>query len=251
MKKALTFAGVLAIAVTLLCSCSKQDAPTPTTTAVFTLDAYDVGTFPTKGMAEVIAATLPPSLDLVVQNTATGTKYTTSTGEPINIPVGTYHVTACNEPEVVQDVNGTALFLTHQPRVRVDTQVEVVEGVGSYSLTGTYESVALVTIASETSAWSGATASKVGFTIDAITSGVYKWTFLTGDIPGRKFVTTLTPTGGGAARSFTIVGNEELLKNYDDAFLVAPGHWYILHPSDNVSQSGGFSVDFPTWTQGN
>lgn len=251
MKKALLFLGALAAAISP--SCRKQDTITPDTIveAVFEVGGYAVGTFPTKGMADVIEATLPTSLLLTLTNTATQAQYTTETGEPINIPVGTYTVTACNDPEATQEIAGMALFLSHTPRVRIDTQVEVVAGVGSYSLTATYESVVLVVLTAETSAWTGATSGQVGFTIDAIESGVYRWTFLTGNIQTKKFVTTLTPEGGGATRNFTIVGNEALLANYSDGLLVSPGHWYILHPSDNVTQSGGFSVDFPAWTQGN
>lgn len=250
MKK--IFLALLALAAAVAPSCTKQDTDTPfSTTAIFTLDGFDTGLFPTKGMAEVIAATLPESLELSVQNTATGTTYTTTTGEPINIPVGTYRVTACNNPTSVKEITGSALFLSHVPRVRVDAEVEVVAGVGSYPLTAAYESVALAILTSETSGWAGTNSSKQGFEVEAITSGIYKWTFLTGDIAARKFVTTLTPAGGGATRSFTIVGNAELLANYSDALLVVPGHWYVLHPSDAATQSGGFSVSFPDWTAGN
>lgn len=247
-----TLLALLALAAAVAPSCTKQDIDTTfSTTAVFTLNGFDTGQFPTRGMAEVIAATLPESLELSVQNTATGTTYTTTTGEPINIPVGTYRVTACNNPASVKEISGSALFLSHVPRVRVDAEVEVVAGVGYYPLTAAYESIALAILTSETSGWAGTNSSKQGFEIEAITSGIYKWTFLTGDIAGRKFVTTLTPSGCGASRSFTIVGNAELLANYSDALLVAPGHWYILHPTDEDMQSGGFSVEFPTWTAGN
>lgn len=251
MNKALILLGVLAIAVTP--SCTKQDSlPHTTATAVFTLDGFDTGLFPTKGMAEVIAATLPASLELTVQNTATGASYTTGTGEPINIPVGTYHVTACNEPAATQNIVGTALYLTHVPRVRVDVSVTVTAGVGTYPLTASYESAALAILSSETSAWTGTTSSKQGFAIDAIESGAYRWTFLTGDLATRTFFTTLTPAAGGAARSYTICGSETTLASHTaDGLLVAPGHWYILHPTDGAMQSGGFSVDFPTWTAGN
>lgn len=252
MKKALLFLGALAAAISP--SCRKQDTITTPDTiveAVFEVGGYAVGTFPTKGMADVIEATLPTSLLLTLTNTATQAQYTTETGEPINIPVGTYSVTACNDPEATQEIAGTALFLSHTPRVRIDTEVQVVAGVGAYSLTATYESVALVTLSAEVSSWTGATSGQVGFTVDAIESGVYRWTFLTGNIRDKKFITTLAPAGGGRSRNFTIVGNESLLMNYDDALLVSPGHWYILHPSDNVTQSGGFSVEFPEWTQGN
>lgn len=248
MKKVILFLSLLCIIVAQ--SCTKQNLSEKIVSVVFNLDGFDTGSFPTKGMAEVIAATLPTSLDLTVTNTTTGQSYSTVTGEPINIPVGTYQVTACNEPASVQDIAGIALFLSHTPRVRIDTEVEVVSGVGSYSLTATYESVALAVLTSETSNWAGATSNQVGFTVDAIESGIYKWVFLTGDIKTRKFITTLTPVDGSANRNFTIVGNRESLINFSDGLFVQAGHWYILHPSDIPYQSGGFSVNFPEWLAG-
>lgn len=250
MKKALLFWGVLAAAIAP--SCTKQDIPTQfSASIVFTLDGFDTGAFPTKGMAEVIAATLPTSVELSVTNTATGVTYTTTTGEPINIPLGTYHVTGENSPERLKDIYGNAVYLSHEPKVSIDQEVEVVSGVGAYSLTATYGSLALVTISSETATWTGV-ANKEGFSINAVESGIYKWTFLTGDLrDDRYFHTYLTPAAGGPQRSITIIGSSTLLKNFSDGLVVSPGHWYILHPSENASQSGGFSVQFPTWTAGN
>ena len=250
MKKILP--ALLALAAAVAPSCTQQDIPQPSTTAVFTLGSFDTGLFPTKGMAEVIGATLPASLELSVQNTSTGATYTTTTGEPINIPVGTYHVTASNAPSSTHNIVGTALYLTHEPRVRVDASVDVTQGVGTYELTATYESAAIAVVSSETSGWTGTTSGKEGFAIDAITSGIYKWTFLTGDITTRTFFTTLTPAAGGAARSYTLCGSSTTLAQHTaDGVLVAPGHWYILHPTDGAMQSGSFSVEFPTWTEGN
>lgn len=252
MNKALLFPGVLALAVALA-SCNPQDLSTQftdTASVVFTL-CPDSGELRTKGLAEVLAATLPASIELQVQNTATGVTYTTATGEPINIPVGTYRVTGGNTPEATKNIYGSALYLSHVPKVSVDEEVAVVSGVGAYTLTATYGSVALVVVTGETASWT-AVANKDGFSIDAVESGIYKWTFLTGDLRSDRYVHTyLTPTGGGPQRSFTIVGDASLLSSFSDGLVVENGKWYVLHPSDNATQSGGFSVSFQEWTAGN
>ena len=240
------------VGVALAASCAKQDTPTtfnPLVAVTFEVGSY--GSFPTKGMADAIAATLPASLDLQLTNTSTGAAYTAQTGRAVEIPAGTYAVTGGYVPEATRTIYGTAIYLSHAPKVSVSQEVTITAGMGTCALTAVYESCALVTLSAEVSRWTGATNNKEGFDVDALEYGVYRWTFLTGTMAaGRYFHTYLKPTAGGDLVGYTIVGDPSLLSNFSDALVVEPGKWYLLRAGEGDFEAGTFSVEWPAWTQG-
>ena len=251
MKKKLL--ALLALAAAVAPSCNKQDTqtPTPIVSVRFAVGGYESGYFPTKGMTEAITATLPEVLDLTLTNTATGVAYTTTTGATIDIPVGNYSVTGGYTPEVVHQVYGSALFISHAPKVVISEAVDVVEGVGQYTLTAQYQCVALAVPDAEVSRWLGADSNKNGYEINFLTDGAYRWVFLSGEIgDARYFLTTLYPADGTAYRTYHIVTSAKFQMNFDDCVIVQPGRWYILRASDAVMQSGTFGVMWPDWLQG-
>lgn len=251
MKKVLL--ALLALAASVAPSCNKQDTttPAPLVSVTFAVGGYDSGYFPTRAMADAISATLPASLDLQLTNTATGVTYSAVTGQAVEIPTGTYSVTGGYIPESTKNIYGSAVYLSHSPQVGIDQEVEVVEGVTSYTLTAVYQSCALVTITAEVARWLGATSDREGFDVETMEDGIYSWTFLSGDLAeSRYFHTYLTPADGSQQRSYTIIANPSMQMNFSDALVVAPGRWYILRASDAEIQSGGFSVEWPAWTQG-
>lgn len=251
MKKKLL--ALLALAAAIAPSCNKQDTqtPTPIVSVRFNLGGIESGQFPTKGMADAITATLPAVLDLTLTNTATGVTYTTTTGTAVEIPVGTYSVTGGYTPDIVHQVYGATLFISHAPKVAVSEAVEVTEGVAQYTLTAQYQCVALAVPDAEVTKWQGADNNKNGYEIDFLREGAYRWVFLSGEIgDSRYFVTTLYPADGTAYRTYHIVENTRFQINFSDCLVVTPGHWYILRASDSVMQSGSFGVTWPAWSQG-
>lgn len=233
------------MAIAVIASCTKEQN---TQSVTFTIGGY--GIFPTKSMSDAIETTLPQTLELTITNKSTGTSYSVKTGEEVSIPTGSYRVEGSNSPTALHNIYGIMLTLTQVPKVIVSEDVDVVDGKNSYSLTASYASAALVSLASETGSWKG-TINNNEIEIPAIEYGDYRWIYITGDLTCRPFTTYLTPSGGGEARTFTISGNPDLLATTPNGILVSPGFWYILHPSDKTSQSGGFSIDFPKWAVGN
>lgn len=243
---------LLALAALAAPSCNKQDTQTqtPIVSVRFAVGGYS-GQMPTKGMPDAIAATLPEVLDLTLTNTATGVAYTTTTGAAVDIPVGTYNITGGYTPAVVHQVYGSALFISHAPKVVISEAVEVTEGVAQYTLTAQYQCIALAVPDAEITRWLGADNNKNGYDIDFLTEGPYRWVFLSGEIgDARYFLTTLYPADGTAYRTYHIVTNPKYQMNFDDCLLVTPGYWYILRASDSATQSGVFSVSWPAWVQG-
>ena len=236
---------LLAAAIVALASCTKEKHP-----VTFTIGGYDLGLFPTKGMSEAISTTLPQSIELTLTHKTTGKSYSVLTGEEINLPLGAYHVEGCNSPAATKNIYGIMLTLTHEPKIIVSEDVNVVEGEKSYTLTAAYGSAALVTLASETSSWKGMFGNAEA-EIPTLSYGDYRWTFITGDFTSHPFPTTLTPANGGAVRTITIVGSKESLGSVSNGLVAYPGRWYVLHPSDDETQSGGFSLNFPEWALGN
>ena len=246
MKKRL----LIAVALIAIAACSKQE-PAPRIVSVsFEVGTY-VGSFPTKGMADAIAETLPESLDLYLTNTATGVSYTAQTGRLVEIPEGTYSVAGGYTPDATRAIYGTALYLSHAPKVAIAQDVTITTGMGTCTLTASYESAALVTIADEVQRWTGATSNKEGFDVDALESGIYRWTFITGDFStNRYFHTYLKPTDGGEQVGYTIVANPSMQTTFSDALVVDFGKWYLLRAGEGEIQAGTFSVEWPVWTQG-
>lgn len=233
------------MAIAVVAACSKEQG---TQSVTFTIGGY--GIFPTKGMSEAIATTLPQSLELTLTNKSTGVSYSATTGEEVSVPTGVYRVQGSNSPAALKNIYGIMLTLTHEPKIIVEEDVAIVDGVNAYSLTATYASAALVTLASETSSWRG-TINNSEVDIPTLEHGDYRWVYITGDLTCRPFPTTLSPIGGGDARLFTIVGSSDLLMSASNGVLVRPGFWYVLHPSDESLQAGGFSINFPEWAIGN
>lgn len=241
-----TILALLALGALLAPSCNKQ---TPLVRLCFSVGEY--GYFPTKGMADAISATLPSSLDLTLKNNATGATYSTTTGQVIELPAGTYTITGDYSPEATKMIYGNALYLSHSPKVSVSEVVEIVPGTTEYNLTANYESLALAVVTQEVDRWMGATSTREGFDIETLTEGAFQWTFLSGDMTtDRRFQTTIKPADGTAMKTFTIIGNPELQQNFADAVLAEPGRWYILRVSDAEILSGSIALEWPAWTQG-
>ena len=243
----------LLLAVLGIVSCTALDDPAPGvgTPVSVTFEVGSYGSFPTKGMADAIAATLPATLDLQLTNTATGATYTAQTGAAVEIPAGTYEVTGGYTPDATNSVYGTSIYLSKAPKVSVAQDVTIAAGTGTYTLTAIYESCALVTLSSEVERWTGATNKKEGFDVDALEHGVYRWTFLTGELTeGRYFHTYLKPSDGSAQVSYTIIGDPALQTNFSDALVVVPGKWYLLRAGDDDVTAGTFAVEWPAWTEG-
>lgn len=137
MKKILLALLALASAV----ACTKQAPTTPIVRVSFSVGEF--GYFPTKGLPEAISATLPETLDLTLTNSETGTTYTTTTGASIELPVGTYAVTGGYTPEATTAIYGNSVFLSKTPKVSISQDVQIVEGVSSYTLQAVYQSCAL------------------------------------------------------------------------------------------------------------
>lgn len=248
MKKRLLIASVL-LAVA---ACTKQapDFPGHFVSVTFEVGTY-VGNFPTKGMADAIAATLPAALDLYLTNTDTGTSYTAQTGRAVELPEGTYSVTGGFTPDATKAIYGNSLYLSNAPKVSVSQDVTITAGMGTCTLLASYESAALVTISDEVQRWTGATSNKEGFDVDALETGIYRWTFITGDFStNRYFHTYLKPKDGGEQVGYTIVTNPSMQTTFSDALVVDFGKWYLLRAGEGEIQAGAFAVEWPVWTQG-
>lgn len=244
MKKMLLALLALASAV----ACTKQ-APTTTPIVRVSFSVGEFGYFPTKGLPEAISATLPETLDLTLTNSETGAVYTTTTGTSIELPVGTYAVTGGYTPEATTAIYGNSVFLSKTPKVSVSQDVQIMEGVSSYTLQAVYQSCALAVRASEVTRWTGA-ANREGFTIDAMETDGYLWTFLSGELGSSRYFYTYLQPVTGQQKSFTIVADPALQMNFSDALVVSPGRWYILRVSDTATQSGSFGIAWPEWSQG-
>ena len=232
----------LILTILLLAGCASNDQMVK---ATFCL-SIESGTFPTKGIAADIAATIPASVPLTLTNTATSAVYNVNTGESITLPIGTYSVAGTYNPTLLQGIVGTTRFTSRTPKIVVSDEVSVEAGTESYIVSASYQSFAVGVLPSEVSAWTGRFKGNIA-AVEYNEGDDLHWIFVTGNIdPSNYFYTTITPISG-SERTFTFITSGEL----EGAVLAEYGKWYIMHPAAPTTQSGSFTLDLPTWQEGN
>ena len=239
MKKKLLFAAVL-LAVA---ACNKQAPDTHLVAVRF--DYTTAGNFPTKGIADAIASTLPASLDLTLTDTD-GNTWTATTGQTIRLPVGTYSVTGGNEPPVVQQITSSGFrYTTHQPIVKVEDTITIEEGVTQYFVDAFYQSFAVGVLPSEVIVWEATFKGSVD-DVDCIKTDDLWLVFVTGNLTGASCFAPVLTTPAGKVKQFSIYTNPADANA--GGIMAEYGKWYILHPE--AYQSGLLGLNLPIWTEG-
>lgn len=204
----------------------------------------------TKSFPNAIVETLPQTMELTLTNVKTTERVTAYTGEPITLPVGEYAVSGYFHPTKVQNVAGTAIFLSLQPSVYIDQNVTIHNGSESYMLDAYFRSWVLAADVSEVSKWTMIMDYKetpVEFMLD----NTAMWIFCTGDASARFITTKVYPKDEEhyATTTFNLSTSASYAANNEGNF-VEPGKWYWLRPQEATTSNASFGLRFPEWTDG-
>lgn len=204
------------------------------------------GNFPTKGIGEEIAATLPAQMQLTLTNTASGESYDIATGCQFRIPEGSYSVVGRTTPAVRQLIYGTTHYTSAEPLVVVEDHLDISAERTAYSVAARYACFVLVADRTEIATWRVKCGSEWA-TLERTTAGNLWWTFFIGDYDGDHPLRTLATLADGTGLDYTF---------YTDAareggLLAEWGKWYLLRQASGASQSGALALTLPAWTAGN
>lgn len=203
----------------------------------------------TKSFPEVIEDCFPVSIPITITDKETGEKVDAVTGEAVTLPVGAYSVLGVWNPARSQAVQGTAVYLSKAPAIRIEQDVVVSSGTRQYSLVAGFRSWVLAVDSGEVSRWTMQMDHKET-AVDFLTDGAVWWIFCTGDVGERSVQTKVYPKGDGYAPGVYDLTCSPGVAAENGWYLVEPARWYWLRPVEVETGEAGMGVRFWEWSEG-
>lgn len=203
----------------------------------------------TKSFPDVIEDTFPATIPLTITDKETGEQVAAVTGESVSLPVGAYSVLGIYHPAKSQGVQGTAVYLSKSPDIRIEQDVVVSSGTSQYSLAAGFQSWVLAVDSREVSRWTmqmDYNETDVDFMVD----GTAWWVFCTGSVGDRPVQTKVYPKGDGFAPGVYDLTGSASVAAANGWSLVEPARWYWLHPVEVESGTAGLGMRFQEWSEG-
>lgn len=231
-------------------SCNKDDALSSSreyvTITLGLRTAADSGTFPTKGISEEIAATLPATMLLTLTDTGSGESYQVNSGGQIRVKEGTYLVTGRTTPAVRQEVYGTTHYTSAEPLIVVEDRIEVSVTKTAYSVTAAYRCFVVALNPNDFADWYlQSNGEFIGMAHS--TAPDLWWTYVIGDYDAAHPLRIQPKLPNGSSLDYTFYTDE--LR--DGALLAEFGKWYMLRENTGQMASGSLALTLPVWTAGN
>lgn len=217
-------------------ACSKIEQPTAMQTVTFKVGDITSGLMDTKAtVTEFLRGVQPIGTPTLCVESTTNRSFSIeiNAGESIELPIGTYNVTARYRKSIIGNVGG--YYVSEEPMYSVNETVEVKAGVKTYFLTGIYECWALIINYTDTD----------HYMMDGNTFNMVK-----GD-ENRKGVLFVSTTEPGI--NWSLIAYPKDAVNYQTAtFTVGEnqaGMWYCYSPTQKEKQMGVFGVNLPDWIE--
>ena len=236
------------MAAALLVSCSKERATLSATQRVRV--GYEVvserpmtkGT--TDPVAEWIGANLPASLQMTLTD-KDGKTYNVTTGEEVELPIGTYSVVASAYPYPRTEIIGSTVTISNaHPALTINATLEVSYTQKSYTVPATFEAFGVAVKLDEIDGARYHTSRATSGTLTFAQVGDYGVTFINGDLESFSVDIILLSGGVGAETTYTF-------KKAHDSETISPtwGNYYLLHPRKVITVDGG-QIGYETDTFG-
>ena len=184
-----------------------------------------------------------------------GTSVSIQMGRTYTINVGTWQVNGSNSYITMDEVMSGGK-LANEPKITIDTEVEIKPGVTNYTLPAEVKSVAFVYQIDEvqnvyyTGKNSASPTTKLTF---GVASGNYCVFFLEADpdVEGNNVFDMLIIPSDSSKKSTTFYFSYTP-RNYNGnpVTVLENGKYYVLHPEGVTEVSGNFNVSIPEWTCG-
>lgn len=244
-----TLLALIALAAAVAPSCTKQDnfpsGPDLVTITIGLTPAVDSGRFPTKGIGEDIAATLPSQMTLSLTNKATGESFEVVTGASVRIPAGTYTAAGRTSPAPLQFIYDPTHYTSREPLIVVEDELEITTA-GAHYVTAGYRCFVAAIPTSEVSYWWLTTAN--GRAEVARNTGTENgWIFVIGDFGTDQYFRTGVTFVDGEQQEYQFQTRDLQA----GSILAEYGKWYLLRQQGGTPQNGTIALRFPEWTAGN
>lgn len=246
------FICALAIGALLLSSCTKEQRQNPQVRhisyAMQGNSMYATKAIQSEDVLQVINATLPTEMNLVLTSQSTNKSTTATSGQGVVLASDTYRVigyrggeSACST--IIRD---DMAYLTYQPSIKVDSELTIVDDVSDYSVPATYDCFCLVCDAQEVEK-ATVTTYYGEEDVDFIKSGNTMVIFAEGNYSSVYLTITLTPVDKERCTTTTYKISTTQKNNIGYA---EKGKWYLLEPTVSGVQPKLVGIDLPTFTQG-
>lgn len=243
-----TLLALLALAAAVAPSCTKQDtehAPEWVTITLSLRPDYDTGRFPTKGIGEDIAATLPSQMTLSLTNKATGESFEVVTGASVRIPAGTYTAAGRTSPAPLQFIYDPTHYTSREPLIVVEDELEITTA-GAHYVTAGYRCFVAAIPTTEVSYWWLTTAN--GRAEVARNTGTENgWIFVIGDFGTDQYFRTGVTFVDGEQQEYQFHTRDP----QPGGIVAEYGKWYLLRQAGGTPQMGSIGLRLPEWTAGN
>lgn len=247
------FICAIAIGALFLSSCTKeQRQSTPQirhiSYAMQGNSMYATKAIQSEDVLQVINATLPTEMNLVLTSQSTNKSTTATSGQGVVLASDTYRVigyrggeSACST--IIRD---DMAYLTYQPSIKVDSELTIVDEVSDYSVPATYDCFCLVCDA-ENVEKATVTTYYGEEDVDFIKSGNTMVIFAEGNFSSVYLTITLTPVDKERYKTTTYKIATTQKNNISYA---EKGKWYLLEPTASGVQPKLIGIDLPTIEQG-
>lgn len=240
MKKFITILIATIVAMVALSSCSKMGTPTEYADVTFGYRMVESNSMvATKALTSssiigVIDSTLPLNFEVTLTSTETNEVYTTSIGETLTLPIGTYTIDYAYRPNT--PTSSVPSFTIK------DDNIVITKDTDKYVLNATYECLA---IAYDTEDVYYITTTLTN-TIDDVRQNGISLTFIPyryGDNTIETFSVSLIPKDKTKYKETTIEFGANGV-NYEY------GKYYALRPIEVETTNSSPNINFPYWKEG-
>ena len=247
MKK-ITF---LFLVLTTLVSCNKVKVTEIRCTTKVTLTYSMVTEVPmTKSVNQSTIATwitnnLPTNISFKLTDSK-GTTFRVANGTEVELPCGSYTVTAKYTPVSEANVVGSNVFFsTLEPTIVVNTTLDVTYDRANYTVPASFGCFGIVYDLDEVSAATFVSSHGESGTLPTTTVGESAFVFMNGDLESAIVDVTLTPRQAGFKQT-----TYTFKSSYDLHCVTASfGNYYIIHPyAINSVDNGSLSYSVDSFT---
>ena len=248
-KKSTVKKGAIIAATVAAVACAETPQPSEQT-IILAIGGVQSGQI-TKGATDILSATAPsstPTLTLVSEDGEH--TYTATPGVPLSVRLGRYTITGNYIPETLKSIPPFG-FAYAEPRYKVASTIEVVEGQEGYEVSGEYDCFALLIDYATTEKYRATNASGNWEDVGCLTRigehGVaYIWTPGASAKGACKISAVPTDTETYEETAFDVAW-----KKGAEGLQLENGKWYLFSAGAAPRESGNIGIDLPGWEAGN
>lgn len=194
-----------------------------------------------------ISSFLPDSMKIYLSSQTKSKTYTGFTGKDIVLPSDNYRVIGSYFPEVVSGkLGGEEDYVTKQPRIDIDVNLQVTDDENQYTLIGMYKCFAIVVDAEETDKVFIKGSSGKEEEVEFSTFGTFKIAFVQGNYTTNALTLRIVPIDTKKHIESTY---ELISKTTSTKVQVENGKFYVFHPKTELKELKVVGLNLPAFAR--